>query len=355
MGLYHRQKPKHKRPSTLLQRLLTIAFIVLLALGLLSAAFLFFFRGYIVDTPNGPVLVAPFFSKSSSPSAEEAFSKSDTVSVPEQENTAPKLVDPLHAILLPQEAILNGTALEDVASAQGNCALFTMRGEDGRLFYVSQIPTAVKAGASSALPGLNDAIRKMNKDPDLYTIAKVSCFPDSKLSQIDPALALTRPSGSLWLDSAGTAWLSPKEDEVQAYLLDICLELASLGFDEILPTHSAYPSTDAANTQPWVEEDSLFSRTAVLEDFYAEMRHALEGENVRLSILWESPYEDDEAVKESGQSLSSLFSSAHRIWSYASEETLLSVFSSHGLSSKSLPIVSIIPEKGSSSSSWAIF
>lgn len=345
MGLYHHQKPKHQKPPSFQKRLFTAVFIVFLLLGLLSAVFLFFFRGYVFDTPNGPVLKAPLFSKDSN-STSDAFSENNTIRIPNRENSTHDLFEPLHAIQLSQEAILNGNAADLVSSAHCNSAIFDMRGETGRLFYVSQLPLAVKAGASSALPGLNDAIRAMNEDPNLYTIAKVSCFPDSKLTQFDPDLALIRESGSLWLDSAGRAWLSPKEDWVQAYLLDICLELAALGFDEILLTHSAYPSEDIAT---WVEDASL-SRTAVLEDFYAEMRQTLEEQDVRLSILWESPQ-----LSGNGQSFPAIASAAHRVWSKYSEKALQSVFSSQGLSSKSIPVVSIIPHNGSSSSSWAIF
>ncbi|MBR3753210.1 MAG: hypothetical protein IKK50_08790 [Ruminiclostridium sp.] len=118
--------------------------------------------------------------------------------------------------------------------------ILPMKGADGTLGYVSQVPRAADLGASSGDPDRNEAIRTLTAREDLHTVALISCLADDLAGQ-DRALALLRESGSPWVDEAGQTWLDPAKEDTLAYLTEICREAAALGFDELLLTGLSCP------------------------------------------------------------------------------------------------------------------
>jgi hypothetical protein len=328
----------------------TLLLFLLLIAGLASAIFLFFFRGYVVDTPDGPRLEMPFLAKETA--SLPTISNDVSVTIPDKDTNP--MPEPLHAILLSSDSIMEKTARTEMQNAGCNAVIYDMRTEDGSLHYVSDLSLAIESGASASLPGLNDAIHDMNETADLYTIARVSCFPDSKLTEAKPDLALCRASGATWKDASKGAWLSPSRDEVQSYLLDICRELSALGFDEILLTNCAYPTKGTVSQVDALGDESIDVLSVTLEDFYKEMRSVLAAQGVHLSIQWEQPPESESNKASSGQTLESLVLSADRVWMDLDYEEAVNVFSTQGLSYSNLSLVSILENPGKSSFSWAL-
>lgn len=347
MSVY-REDPKYSAKPTLLQRLGRILLILILLMGLASGIFLLFFRGFVVDTPEGRELRLPFLAQEPQTTA---FS-SDSVTMPN--SPTPELPDPLHAVLLPLSSCEEGTVGDDLRRHKANAAVFDMKDSSGSLSYVSTLSQAISSGASAADPERNQQLIHMNQLEGLYTVARVSCFRDDLLAQRNPELALTRVSGSPWRDEDRNAWLSPSQDQVQAYLLDVCRELAALGFDEILLTNCAYPVT---GRQELLREDQNTIpdlRTSVLEGFYGELSNVLKEEGMVLSIQWEGSLDAESTAPLNGQGLSITALAADRIWVEAGEEALSAVFAGQGLSAETLSLVSVGTVPGESSNSWAI-
>jgi hypothetical protein len=67
----------------------------------------------------------------------------------------------------------------------------------------------------------------------IYAIARIVVFKDPLLSKSRPDWSVKNPSGGLWVDKAGNTWVSPWDENVWDYNLDIAEEVARLGFDEI--------------------------------------------------------------------------------------------------------------------------
>lgn len=358
MSIY-KQRPSYSTRPSFWRRLGTILLILLLLTGLASAAFLFFFRGYVVHTPSGPRLQLPFFLQTQShPNGEDeetdrtVFANDQTVTLPEQ-TSKPELLSPLHAIRLSEDSILNGTAEKDMKKVGANAVIFDMRGEDGALHYISTLTSAIDSGASAASPGLNEAIQTMNRNPNLYTIALVSCFSDSYVGKLQPELCLTRDAGVPWRDEDNMTWLSPSKDAVQTYLFAICRELSALGFDEILLTNCSYP-TQGARQQQFEGCDRVETLSLTLHDFYQEARRVAKEKEVALSLLWEDAPKNDKQKPLSGQNLEDILPLADRVFLVGDERQAAETFSSRGLSSAGFSLVSILSEKGPASTSWAI-
>lgn len=223
-----------------------------------------------------------------------------------QENT------PFRAAVLPAEDLDQAVFL--AAGCDG--VVIPMKTADGRLEYVSRLDRAADNAASSGDPDRNAALRSLNAQPGVYTVAMVSCFRDGLAAESDPMLSLRRPSGSPWLDRSGAGWLDPAQPEVQAYLIGICRELAGLGFDEILLTHCAYPPTAELAGAP--------DRAGTLETFCRQLQGSLSPWGTALSIQGEGDAAAPEAA--SGQTPALLATFPGRVWAAEADRAALSAF-----------------------------
>ena len=216
---------------------------------------------------------------------------------------------------LPREALSDGTAEDRLAEAGAQAALFDMKGDDGSLAYVSALDLAVRAGASSADPNRNAAIRELNGREGLYTVARVSCFKDDKLSDADRSLNITTNSGYRWTDPEGLKWSSPTSQTVRQYVAGVCAELAALGFDEILLDNAGYPTQGNLG---YIKPGAAYDRaqfSAVIGEFYKEVEEALSDyPEVRLSVATDRDTLEKGKDERSGQTVAALAQSADRLW-----------------------------------------
>jgi hypothetical protein len=225
-----------------LHRFLQVFLIILVVVLALAIAAFFFLQRYLVYSSDGVRLVLPF----SRDSGEATPSQSAALSAPLESEPlimlTPEVIqeDWLHAVSLPLTALYDGTAQQQVTQAGGNAVIFDMKADDGSLGYVSQLELAISAKVSSGDPAVNAAIRALNSS-GLYTVARVSCFKDNDLSNADRTLAITTNSGYRWTDPEGVRGVSPTSDTVRQYVTSVCVELAELGFEEILLENSGYP------------------------------------------------------------------------------------------------------------------
>ena len=288
--------------------------IAVLSVVLLLVLGLFFLqeRG-LVFTSDGPRLQLPFGAMATpAPSPEE--SEPLVVRTPPPAPT-PTPKPALRALLLPRSALSDGTA-ESLLSGEGaNAAVFDMKADDGSLGYVSALETAKQAGASAADPALNEAIRAFTAG-ETYAVARVSCFRDNKAPYAMPALGVKTRSGYNWRDSGDLRWLSPASAEARQYVTDVCLELAGLGFDEILLDNSGYPTQGKLERIRRGDAYTPGQLDLVVDGFYAQVQEALAGAypEVVLSIRTDGETMAAGENETSGQRVETIVRCAGRIW-----------------------------------------
>lgn len=268
-----------------------VALAILLVLLLVASIFL---QDYIVYTDDGVKLTLPWTEDAGAEDTSAPVSKSPVpliIAGDEEEEEAsaepsPDLSGPLHAVLVSQTGLLAGTAVEQVTLAGGNAVVLNMKNDDGTLNYVSDVRLAISAETSGSNLAVNEAVKELTAG-DLYTIARVSCFRDDLMCRRRSDLAILTSGGYLWLDHGDTRWISPIQQDVVDYLTAICVELAEMGFDEILLTNCGYPGHTydqlhwimGGNAYP--EDDQL---EPVIAEFLAAARAALEPYGVKLSV-----------------------------------------------------------------------
>lgn len=144
---------------------------------------------------------------------------------PAEDLSLPEENDPFQGVFLSLDQLADAQTLADGYDG----VILPMKTADGALGYVSALPLAADAGASSGDPDRNEVLRALNDTPGLYTVAQVSCLRDSALVREEPGLSLHRVSGSPWLDESRQGWLDPAQPQVQSYLIGLCRELAPAG------------------------------------------------------------------------------------------------------------------------------
>ena len=331
--------------------------IVLLAVILvLAVAALLFLQRYMVFSADGVRFELPFLQQDGGDPAEEdpaVLVTEPPVVVTPSPTPAPEY---LRAVELPRSALYDGTAEDQVSSAGGNAALFDMKGDDGRLGYVSSLKLALDIHASASDSALNNAIEELNGG-ELYTIARVSCFRDNILPYYRNDLALRTNSGNNWKDDERVRWASPADETVREYLAGVCVELAELGFDEILLDNAGYPTRGStANMRVGADYDPGNLGEAV-EAAYAAISEALKPYGVKLSIAATADTVTEGEDPASGQSLRMLVRYAGRVWLSGTPEEAESWRDALGTAGLRDPEVNCVvsgASAGGSSGSWAL-
>ena len=239
---------------------------------------------------------------------------STPASAPAEDLSLPEENDPFQGVFLSLDQLADAQTLADGYDG----VILPMKTADGALGYVSALPLAADAGASSGDPDRNEALRALNDTPGLYTVAQVSCLRDSALVREEPGLSLHRVSGSPWLDESRRGWLDPAQPQVQSYLIGLCRELAQLGFDEILLTDCGFPNQGDLDSLRAVEE-----KEETLETFCRQLQGALADTPVTLSVMGQRDSVTADPV--SGQT-TALLATFGRVWTQAEDQETLAAF-----------------------------
>lgn len=251
---------------------------------------------------------------------------STPASAPAEDLSLPEENDPFQGVFLSLDQLADAQTLADGYDG----VILPMKTADGALGYVSALPLAADAGASSGDPDRNEVLRALNDTPGLYTVAQVSCLRDSALVREEPGLSLHRVSGSPWLDESRQGWLDPAQPQVQSYLIGLCRELAQLGFDEILLDNWGYP---AEGNLGYIKQGNAYDLEHLsqpVEEFLARAEAALEPYGTRLAFrsTW-AVLEGDESP--GGQTAQLLERYAQRVWLEAPEDGMADLLSQAGL------------------------
>jgi hypothetical protein len=176
---------------------------------------------------------------------------------------------------------LRTAALALLETTELNALVIDLKGDRGLVPYRSSVALATQVGAQrvitiSDLPALVTDLRQRG----IYTIARIVVFKDSLLALGRPALAVRKPGGSVFRDREGLAWTNPYSHDVWTYNINIAVEAAKAGFDEIQFDYVRLPdAAGLAYEMPWTEQN----REAAIDGFLSEARKALTPFNVFLA------------------------------------------------------------------------
>lgn len=335
--------------------------LILAILAALAVAVLLWGQKYFTYTDEGLRLTLPFLQQEGRKPAdpgqvdvviEEEEPKEDASHPVEP----PQPEEATAAAAVPLSALLDGSAAALAEQAGANSVVVEMKDVRGRLGWQSEQPLAGAAKLPGAeAPGINEQLAAWNQG-GLDTIARLSCFRDEALGS-SMAHTIRTGSGYRWKDSGGLHWASPSDPEVRDYLVGLMVELAQLGFDEIVLEHWGYPAQSdgplgniqAGDRYPAGELE------AVAAAFLAQAAAALEPYDVRLSLAVSASQLSGEDPG-TGLTAEALNASVDRIWMEGGRTEALEALNASGVTGAEERLVSrsgaLDPEETGAQSIW---
>ena len=161
-----------------------------------------------------------------------------------------------------------------------NAVVIDVKGDVGKICYRTAVPLAGQIGAQKivTVPDIGALLKSLHAR-GIYTIARIVTFKDNMLGVAQPALAVKR-NGKAFRDLEGLTWCDPFLAEVRKYNVDLAVDAAKSGFDEIQFDYVRFPADKGVEfSQPSTSE----SRPKAIFAFLKEAREALKPYNVFLA------------------------------------------------------------------------
>jgi LysM repeat protein len=165
-----------------------------------------------------------------------------------------------------------------------NTIVLDVKGDDGWITYPTQVPLAREIGADRPMVKEFQAMMEQFKTRGLYTIARVVTFKDSLLAKNYPDYAV-KMSGAAETsaDREYLTWTDPFLKPVWDYNVQVAIEAAQTGFDEIQFSHLRFPTPSQAGTLEFSQEATKETRVTAITGFLSIARGQLQSYNVRVS------------------------------------------------------------------------
>lgn len=176
---------------------------------------------------------------------------------------------------------LRGSAINLIQETELNTLVIDVKGDKGMIPYKSSIPLAAEVGAQriTTVREMADLMRSL-KEKGIYTIARIVVFKDNPLAMARPDWAVKTQNGEIWRDRENLSWVDPFNKEVWDYNINIAIEAAKYGFDEIQFDYIRFPDALGLRfSMPNTEEN----RVKAITGFLMEARRRLIPHNVFLS------------------------------------------------------------------------
>jgi hypothetical protein len=176
---------------------------------------------------------------------------------------------------------LRENALDLLRETELNTLVIDIKGDRGMIPYRSSIPLATEIGAQkiTTVKDMRGLIGSL-KNEGIYTIARIVVFKDNLLANHRPDLAVKDLNGRIWHDREHLAWVDPFKKEVWEYNIQIAVEAAQQGFDEIQFDYIRFP--DALPVR-FSMPNTMENRVNAISGFLMEARKRLLPYNVFLS------------------------------------------------------------------------
>lgn len=176
---------------------------------------------------------------------------------------------------------LRESALRLIKETELNALVIDVKGDRGMIAFKSAIPFASELGAQRIITVKDmSGLIKYLRENGIYTIARIVTFKDNLLALKRPDLAVKTASGEIWRDREHLAWVDPFQKEVWDYNINVAIEAAQYGFDEIQFDYVRFPDAIGLHfSRPNIAEN----RVKAVSGFLMEAKNRLSPYNVFLA------------------------------------------------------------------------
>jgi hypothetical protein len=118
----------------------------------------------------------------------------------------------------------------------------------------------------------------------IYAIARMVVFNDPVVAENRPDLAVADENGGVWRGAGGGAWVNPFNQELWQPNIDLALEAAGMGFDEIQYDYIRFPSDGDLTTADFGPDYNEEGRVGAIVDFLTLSHDQLEPTGAKLAV-----------------------------------------------------------------------
>ena len=231
-------------------------------------------------------------------------------------NMANDDLDILQSVYVPYEYVNEAGLTKAVAQARSleiKALTLEVKDETGVLLWPSDTETA----AAYALGGTLDleATIAPLKEQGYYLTAVISSCVDSTLVSRNYLIGLQNYNGMPYSDTYG-AWMDPWNSFVRSYTVELCEELITMGFNEVVLNHCEHPTQDVMYTRSMSGD---LTREAAVTNFAIAVRRDLDGlldsTGAHLSAMMDTACMNDENL-DNGQNLAYMLQVFDRVYEF---------------------------------------
>ncbi len=155
--------------------------------------------------------------------------------------------------------------------------------KEGIVYYDTNVKFFKDAGVVQPTYDPAAVIKKFH-DHGIYVIARDVVFKDPLIAAYYPDLAVKDVNGGLWKGSAGDAWVNPFNKGLWQPNIDLALEAAGLGFDEIQYDYIRFPSDGDLSTSDFGPSYTEDGRVGAIVDFLSMTHDQLAPTGAKLAV-----------------------------------------------------------------------
>ncbi|QFT88379.1 hypothetical protein FIU87_06965 [Bacillus sp. THAF10] len=173
-----------------------------------------------------------------------------------------------------------------------NAMVIDIKDDHGYLTYVpEEEDSPFQDIAQPYIKNPQEMMKTLEKN-EVYPIGRIVVFKDSVLAKKRPDLSF-QENNNVWVNGRGEAFVNPFLKEVWDYNIDIAIEAAKMGFQEIQFDYVRFPEgfekRDTTLKYGYGEYenqdlDNVKKRVEAVSDFVAYARERLEPYNVQVSV-----------------------------------------------------------------------
>ncbi|MBN2038711.1 MAG: hypothetical protein JW864_01635 [Spirochaetes bacterium] len=167
-----------------------------------------------------------------------------------------------------------------------NAVVFDAKDITGEINYLSHVPEAIELNMHQkrSIDNIGRVIQILKKS-GIYTIARIAVFRDHMLYSRKPEFALkSKRTGGNWNPGSNELWCDPTNKYVQDYNIQLAIELAEKGADEIQFDYIRFPTRGNLNDAAFKYHFGKMSNEAVITHFLKRAYDEISKRNSNVSI-----------------------------------------------------------------------
>jgi hypothetical protein len=168
---------------------------------------------------------------------------------------------------MPRDAVVE--LIDRLRGTEINTIVLDVKEGAGDIVWPSQVPLAQQIGAYKVRGISPRELIDVCRARQLYCVARMVVFKDTRLGTARPDWALHYPGGEV-LNAANEIWMNPAKQEVWDYDLALAKELSALGFDEVQLDYIRYPGRPMP-----LESGTAGSRVQTIKQFLETASEAM--------------------------------------------------------------------------------